>query len=229
MRQVQLLAKGNTARLEVCRVFFGKDVFALAVDQAEAVEVLSVEHNFLGGGKRAAQILLEPVGNHDHIALAEHGDASVGRQAHGIDADNRRIQGQVVLGYGVVSQLFGIKACGAGNFVETCLVVDFPRNTAFDVAFGITTPDDVAVVGINGKTLGLNRRGGGTPCIRENLNLRQTDDPARNLQALEFDGRVVDGNLARCGQCADIFAAAFGCIPVFIKRSAVFDDFGRAV
>ena len=133
------------------------------------------------------------------------------------------------MSHGVVAQLFGIKSVRPFDFIETCFVVDFPRNTAFDVAFGITTPDDVAVVGINGKTLGLNRRGRGTPCIRENLNLRQTDDPARNLQALELDGRVVDGNLARCGQCADIFAAAFGCIPVFIKRSAVFNDFGRAV
>ena len=167
--------------------------------------ITMVERDFLGGGKRAAQILLEPVGNYDHIALAEYGDTTVGRQAHGINTDNRRIQGQVVLGYGVVSQILGIKTCGAGNFVETCFVVYFPRDAAFDIAFGIAAADDVAVVGINGKTLGLDRRGRRTSRIRKNLNLRQTDNPARNLEALEFDGRVVDGYLARCGQCADIF------------------------
>ena len=103
MRQVQRLGKSNAARFEICRIFLGEDVFALTVDQAEAVDILTVERDFLSGGKRAAQILLETVGNHDHIALAEYGDASVGRQAHSINADNRRIQRQVVLGHGVVA------------------------------------------------------------------------------------------------------------------------------
>ncbi|WP_244913396.1 hypothetical protein [Neisseria mucosa] len=81
------------------------------------------------------------------------------------------------MGYGVVSQLFGIKTCGAGNFVETCFVVYFPRDAAFDIALGIAAADDVAVVGINGKAFGLDRRGGRAPRVRKILTCGNRTTP----------------------------------------------------
>ena len=85
-------------------------MFALCVQQAGAVEVLPREGDGLAAREGLPQILFEAVADDDHVALAEDGYASVGRQADGIDADNRAVERDVVLGDGVVAQGFGNQA-----------------------------------------------------------------------------------------------------------------------
>ncbi|WP_244913369.1 hypothetical protein [Neisseria mucosa] len=86
-------------------------------------------------------------------------------------------KGRLSWGYGRCIAALRDKNLRCGYFVETCFVVYFPRDAAFDIALGIAAADDVAVVGINGKAFGLDRRGGRAPRVRKNLNLRQPDDP----------------------------------------------------